>query len=386
MIMLHNSEKMWYNIRIIFGENMRYIYQNTDWHCFRWCGEKIQNLLLEIKKSQGYLLGKMDSLGFDVKNNALLQVLTENIIKSSEIEGQILDKHLVRSSIARRLGIDIGGETPVSRDIEGVVEMMLDATQNYSSNMTKERLIGWHAALFPTGFSGMYKINVGGYRTDELGPMQIVSGYTGNEKIHYEAPKAGLLEGEMNELINYINTEKETDFLIQAGIVHLWFVILHPFDDGNGRIARALTDMILARSDDSKFRFYSMSSQIQKNRKSYYEVLEKTQKGSMDITNWLLWFLENLLIAIQSSGEITDKVLQKAEFWQKNSNLVFNERQIKVLNRFMDNFEGNLTTTKWAKMCNCSQDTANLDINDLIDKKILKKTGKGRATHYLLRK
>ena len=383
---MHNSEKMWYNIRIIFGESMKYIYQNTDWHSFRWYGEKIQNLLLEIKKSQGYLLGKMDSLGFDVKNNALLQVLTENIIKSSEIEGQILDKHLVRSSIARRLGIDIGGETPVSRDIEGVVEMMLDATQNYSSNMTKERLIGWHAALFPTGFSGMYKINVGNYRNDELGPMQVISGYTGNEKIHYEAPKAGLIEGEMNELINYINTEKETDFLIQAGIVHLWFVILHPFDDGNGRIARALTDMILARSDDSKFRFYSMSSQIQKNRKSYYEILEKTQKGSMDITNWLVWFLENLLIAIQSSGEITDKVLQKAEFWQKNSNLVFNERQIKVLNRFMDNFEGNLTTTKWAKMCNCSQDTATLDINDLIDKKILKKTGKGRATHYLLRK
>ena len=363
---------------------MKYIYQNTDWHSFRWYGEKIQNLLLEIKKSQGYLLGKMDSLGFDVKNNALLQVLTENIIKSSEIEGQILDKHLVRSSIARRLGIDIGGETPVSRDIEGVVEMMLDATQNYSSNMTKERLIGWHAALFPTGFSGMYKINVGNYRNDELGPMQVISGYAGKEKIHYEAPSALILEKEMNEFLNYINTDNEYDSLIKAGIVHLWFVILHPFDDGNGRIARALTDMILARSDDSKFRFYSMSSQIQKNRKSYYEVLEKTQKGSMDITNWLLWFLENLLIAIQSSGEITDKVLQKAEFWQKNSNLVFNERQIKVLNRFMDNFEGNLTTTKWAKMCNCSQDTASLDINDLIAKKIMKKVGKGRATHYLL--
>ena len=377
---------MWYNIRIIFGESMKYIYQNTDWHNFRWYGEKIQNLLLEIKKSQGYLLGKMDSLGFDVKNNALLQVLTENIIKSSEIEGQILDKHLVRSSIARRLGIDIGGETPVSRDIEGVVEMMLDATQNYSSNMTKERLIGWHAALFPTGFSGMYKINVGNYRNDELGPMQVISGYAGKEKIHYEAPSALILEKEMNEFLNYINTDNEYDSLIKAGIVHLWFVILHPFDDGNGRIARALTDMILARSDDSKFRFYSMSSQIQKNRKSYYEVLEKTQKGSMDITNWLLWFLENLLIAIQSSGEITDKVLQKAEFWQKNSNLVFNERQIKVLNRFMDNFEGNLTTTKWAKMCNCSQDTASLDINDLIAKKIMKKVGKGRATHYLLRK
>ena len=377
---------MWYNIRIIFGENMRYIYQNTDWHSFRWCGDKIQNLLLEIKKSQGYLLGKMDSLGFDVKNNALLQILTENIIKSSEIEGQILDKHLVRSSVARRLGIDIGGETPVSRDIEGVVEMMLDATQNYSAEMTKDRLIGWHAALFPTGYSGMYKINVGNYRTDELGPMQVISGYEGKEKIHYEAPPASILENEMDEFLNYINTNNEYDSLIKAGIVHLWFVILHPFDDGNGRIARALTDMILARSDDSKFRFYSMSSQIQKNRKSYYEVLEKTQKGSMDITNWLVWFLENLLAAIQSSGEITDKVLQKAEFWQKNSNLVFNERQIKVLNRFMDNFEDNLTTTKWAKMCNCSQDTANLDINDLIDKKILKKTGKGRATHYLLRK
>lgn len=377
---------MWYNIRIIFGEKMKYIYQNIDWHSFRWCGDKIQNLLFEIKKSQGYLLGKMDSLGFDVKNNALLQVLTENIIKSSEIEGQILDKHLVRSSIAKRLGIDIGGETFVSRDIEGVVEMMLDATQNYSSNMTKERLIGWHAALFPTGYSGMYKINVGNYRTDELGPMQVISGYEGKEKIHYEAPPASILENEMDEFLNYINTNNEYDSLIKAGIVHLWFVILHPFDDGNGRIARALMDMILARSDDSKFRFYSMSSQIQKNRKSYYEVLEKTQKGSMDITNWLLWFLENLLIAIQSSGEITDKVLQKAEFWQKNSNLVFNERQIKVLNRFMDNFEGNLTTTKWAKMCNCSQDTASLDINDLIAKKIMKKVGKGRATHYLLRK
>ena len=365
---------------------MEYIYENPDWHSFRWCGDKIQKLLFDIKKAQGYLFGKMDSLGFDIKNNALLQVLTENIIKSSEIEGQFLDKHLVRSSVARRLGIDIGGETGVSGDIEGVVEMMLDATQDYSKEMSKERIIGWHAALFPTGYSGMYKINVGNYRTDELGPMQVVSGYTGKEKVHYEAPRAELLEKEMNELISYINTEKETDYLIQAGIVHLWFVILHPFDDGNGRIARALTDMILSRSDDSKFRFYSMSVQIQKNRKNYYEILEKTQKGSMDITNWLVWFLENLLAAIKSSGEITDKVLQKAEFWQKHANTVFNERQIKVLNRFLENFEGNLTTTKWAKMCNCSQDTANLDINDLINKKILNKAGKGRATHYLLRK
>lgn len=364
---------------------MQYIYQNPYWHSFTYCGVKIQNLLLEIKKAQGYLLGKMDALGFDVKNNALLQVLTENIIKSSEIEGQILDKYLVRSSIARRLGIDIGGETPVSRDIEDVVEMMLDATQNYAQNMTKERIIGWHAALFPTGFSGMYKINVGSYRTDELGPMQVVSGYAGKERVHYEAPPAEFLETEMQDLIDYINSDTKEDFLIKAGVVHLWFVILHPFDDGNGRIARALTDMILARSDDSKFRFYSMSSQIQKNRKNYYTILEKTQKGSMDVTNWLVWFLENLLAAIQSSGEIINQVLKKAEFWQKFSNIAFNERQIKVLNRFLDNFEGNLTTTKWAKMCNCSQDTATLDINDLIDKKILKRIGKGRSTHYALR-
>ena len=262
--------------------------------------------------------------------------------------------------------------------------MMLNATQNYSDKMTKERLIGWHAALFPTGYSGMYKIDIGNYRTDKLGQMQVVSGYNGNEKIHYEAPCAHLLESEMNELIDYINTEKETDYLIQAAIIHLWFIILHPFDDGNGRIARALTDMILARSDESKFRFYSMSSQIQKNRKSYYEILEKTQKGTMNITNWLIWFLENLLISIKSSEKITTKVLEKAQFWQKHSNTIFNERQIKVLNRFMDNFEGNLTTTKWAKMCNCSQDTAALDIKDLINKKILKKTGKARSTHYVL--
>ena len=363
---------------------MRYIYQNPDWNRFTWCGEKVEKLLLDIKKSQGFLLGRMDNLGFDVKNNALLQVLTENIIKSSEIEGQILDKHLVRSSIARRLGIENAGETVTSRDIEGVVEMMLDATQNYNSPMNKERLIGWHAALFPTGYSGMYKITVGRYRTDKLGKMQVVSGYYGKEKIHYEAPPANILKDEMDKLINYINSENDTDYVIQSAIIHLWFVILHPFDDGNGRIARALSDMILTRSDDSKYRFYSMSSQIQKNRKNYYKILEKTQKGSMDITDWLIWFLENLLLAIESSDEIINQVLKKAEFWQKNANIIFNERQIRTLNRYLDNFKGHLTTMKWAKMNNCSQDTATLDINDLINKKILKRVGKGRATHYEL--
>ena len=363
---------------------MKYIYQNADWRKFFWCGEKIQKLLLEIKKSQGYLLGKMGVLGFDVQNDATLQILTENIIKSSEIEGEILNRKSVCSSVALRLGIDIGGEIQISRNIEGITEMMLDATQNYDKPMTKERLIGWHAALFPTGYSGIYKIKVGQYRDDEFGSMKVVSGYEGREKVHYEAPPAQFLEKEMTDLINYINSNDETDNLIKAAIVHLWFVIIHPFDDGNGRIARALADMILARSDENKFRFYSMSSQIQKNRKSYYHILETTQNGSMDITNWLVWFFENLLGAIQSSDEILFDVIQRAEFWHKNSNIIFNARQKKVLNRFMDNFKGHLTTTKWAKICNCSQDTATLDIKDLIDKKILKKLGSGRSTHYVL--
>ena len=364
---------------------MKYIYQNADWHEFRYVGDKLQNLLFEIKKSQGYLLGKMDSLGFEIKNSANFKIITENIIKSSEIEGETLNLHEVRSSVARRLGIDIAGEVQTSRNIEGIVDMMIDATQNCNTPITHERLIGWHAALFPTGYSGMNKINVGSYRDDKLGPMQVISGYMGKEKIHYQAPDANILQKEMSDLIDYINENKTDDLLVKAGIVHLWFVILHPFDDGNGRIARALTDMILAKSDNSDYRFYSMSSQIQQNRKNYYEILEKTQKGSLDITDWLIWFLENLLIAIKSSDNILKEVIQKAEFWQKNSGIIFNERQKKVLNRFMDDFKGNLTTSKWAKMCNCSQDTATNDINDLISKKILKRVGDGRNIHYLLK-
>lgn len=362
---------------------MKYIYQNTDWHSFKWCGEKINNLLLDIQKAQGYLLGKMDILGFEVKNNALLNVLTENILKSSEIEGEILNKEQVHSSVARKLGIDLNKNINIERNIEGVVDMMFDAIQNFDKVLTEERLFGWHASLFPTGYSGMYKIEVAKYRTDGKGSMQVVSGHVGKEKIHYEAPPANILKREMNYLIDYINNDT-SNLIIKAGIVHLWFVILHPFEDGNGRIARALTDMILSKNDNTSFRFYSMSSQIQKNRKSYYKILEETQKGSMDVTNWLIWFLENLLIAINSSEDILKNVLKRAEFWQKNTNITFNERQKKVLNRFMDDFKGNLTTTKWAKMCNCSQDTATRDINDLIDKKILKKVGTGRSTHYIL--
>lgn len=363
---------------------MKYIYQNSDWHSFRWCGEKITNLLLQIQKAQGYLFGKMDALGFEVKSSAVLNVLTENILKSSEIEGEILNKEQVHSSVARKLGLEFNKNINIERNIEGVVEMMFDATQNFDKPLTEERLFGWHAALFPTGYSGMYKIDVAKYRTDKTGPMQVVSGYLGKQRIHYEAPDAKVLQEEMKYLIKYINEEKDTNLLIKAGIVHLWFVILHPFDDGNGRIARALTDMMLAKSDDSPYRFYSMSSQIQKNRKAYYEILEKTQKESMDITDWLVWFLENLLCAVNSSEEILKGVLRRAEFWQKNIDTVFNERQRKVLNRFMDDFKGNLTTSKWAKMCNCSQDTATRDISDLIEKKILKRMGTGRTTHYKL--
>lgn len=363
---------------------MKYIYQNTDWHSFKWCGEKITNLLLDIQKAQGYLLGKMDALGFEVKENALLNVLTENILKSSEIEGELLNKEQVRSSVARRLGLNYDSSINVERNIEGVVEMMIDATQNFAHAISEERLFGWHASLFPTGYSGMYKIEVGQYRSDKNGPMQVISGSIGREKIHYEAPEAKSLKKEMNYLIDYINKNHSDNLLIKASIIHLWFATLHPFEDGNGRIARALTDVILAQQDDTKYRFYSVSSQIQKTRKSYYSILEKTQKGSMDITNWVVWFLETLLAAIKSSEYILSGVLKKAEFWQKHNNLIFNERQKNVLNRFMDNFKGNLTTTKWAKMCNCSQDTATRDISDLIGKKILKKDGEGRNTNYKL--
>lgn len=362
---------------------MKYIYQNPDWHNFRYDKEKIQNLLLEIKKAQGFLLGKMETLGFEVQNSANLKLQTENIIKSHEIEGEMLPISEVRSSIAGRLGIDIAGEVHSSERVNGVVEMMLDAVCNYDAPLTSQRLIGWHAALFPTGYSGMHKITVGSYRDDSLGVMQVVSGSIGREKVHYEAPPACVLAKETEDLLDYVNNDA-SDELIKAGIAHLWFVILHPFDDGNGRIARTITDMLLAKSDNSPLRFYSMSAQIQKKRKGYYEILERTQKGSMDITQWLVWFLENLLIAINSSEEILSDVIFRAKFWQKNSGIVFSLRQKKVLNRFLDNFKGNLTTAKWAKICNCSQDTATNDINDLIKKNILKKVGEGRSVHYIL--
>jgi len=362
-----------------------YIYENSNWANFIWDKEIIFNLLSQVKLKQGYLLGKMDILGFELKEKALLSVLTEDVIKSSEIEGQILNTEQVRSSIAKRLGIHLGGNILVERSVEGIVEMMLDATQNFSKAVTEERLLGWQSAMFPSGFSGLHRIKTGCYRDDSNGPMQVVSGAVGHDKVHYQAPDANVLKHEMDNFLNYINQENGTvDLIIKAGIVHLWFVILHPFEDGNGRIARALTDMLLARSENSSNRFYSMSSRVKKVRKSYYQALEITQQSSLDITPWLKWFLENLIMAIDDSEILLKSILQKAEFWQIHQNKSLNERQIKILNKLLTDFEGNLTTIKWAKMCNCSQDTATRDIADLIDKEILIKHGEARATHYVI--
>lgn len=360
-----------------------YIYENKDFPNFVYDKDKIFDLLAKVKAKQAYLLGKMDMLGFEVKEKAMLNVLTEEVIKSSEIEGEILDPKQARSSIARRLGMHSGGNINIERNVEGIVDMMLDAMQNPSKEMTHERLYGWQSAMFPGGFSGLYRIKIGAYRDDSNGPMQVVSGAMGKEKVHYEAPKAESLETLMSELIDYINNSND-DCILKSGIVHLWFVIIHPFDDGNGRIARALSDMLLARCENSPNQFYSMSSQIKNVRKSYYEALEITGSATLNITSWLIWFLETLIMAIENSGELLKSVLQKAEFWQRHQNTPLNERQIKVLNRVLDDFKGNLTTTKWAKMTNSSQDTAARDIQDLINKGILTKHGEARATHYLL--
>lgn len=364
---------------------MAYIWQNSSYPNFTYNKELILSLLSQVKLKQGYLLGKMSGLGFENNKRTVLNVLTQDIIKTSEIEGLELNIDQVRSSLAKKLGLDIENDIYIERNVEGIVDMMLDATQNYDKPLTHDRLFGWQAAMFPSGRSGLYKIVVGNYRDDKDGPMQVVSGAIGHERVHYEAPPAETLEDEMSKLLDFINEENDVDLIIKAGIVHLWFVIIHPFEDGNGRIARALTDLLLARSEHSSNRYYSMSSQIKKVRPSYYKILEITQKDNIDITQWLKWFLENLLCAIDNSDEILSNVLRKAEFWQRNQNLSLNERQIKILNKLFDNFEGKLTTSKWAKICSCSQDTATRDIVDLIEKDILIKEGEARATNYVLK-
>jgi len=359
-----------------------YIHEQDNWPYFNWDNNKVLLKLGETRNLQGKLLGKMETLGFDLQNEAVLDTLTLDVIKSSEIEGEFLEKEQVRSSIARRLGLDIAGSVYSERNVEGVVEMMLDATQRYSAPLTSDRLFDWHAALFPTGRSNMYKIIVADWRKD---PMQVVSGPMGKEKVHYEAPKPELVAQEMDVFLDWFENEDGLDLVLKAAIAHLWFVTIHPFDDGNGRITRAITDMLLARSDKSVQRFYSMSAQIRVERKEYYNILEKTQKRNLDITEWILWFLNCLTNAINSTEEILSKVFYKAEFWKFHSTTILNERQHKMINKLLDGFNGKLTTSKWGKINKCSQDTALRDIQDLIQKGILQKEASGgRSTNYEL--
>lgn len=361
-----------------------YIHELTGWPHFIWDQVQIANLLAEVRYLQGRLLGRMESLGFQLREEANLVTLTQDVVKTSAIEGEKLDAEQVRSSIAKRLGMAIGAATPLDRHAEGIVEIMLDATSHYNAPLTQERLFGWHAALFPTGRSGMHRIIVGNWRTEVSGVMQVVSGPIGRERVHFEAPSYKRLSNEMESFINWFNTSK-MELILKSALAHFWFVTIHPFDDGNGRIARAIADMLLARSEKSKQRFYSMSAQIQRERKAYYDVLENSQKGSLDITRWMEWFLNCLQHALLASDEILEKVLTKAKFWQLHSEESFNERQRSVINRLLDGFDGKLNSSKWAKLTKCSQDTALRDINDLLQREILlKEEAGGRSTSYIL--
>ncbi|GMR18421.1 MAG: Fic family protein [Gammaproteobacteria bacterium] len=362
-----------------------YLWEQSGWPAFTWDERSLAKTLAHVSKEQGRLLGKMEALGFDLRSEAHLRTLTEDVVKSSEIEGEMLAPDQVRSSIARRLGLDVGGLVPADRNVEGVVEMMLDATGNYAEALTEERLFAWHASLFPTGRSGMSKIRVGSWRDDSSGPMQVVSGPVGREKVHYEAPPAERLPDEMAKFLRWLEQPGDIDPLLIAGLAHLWFVTVHPFDDGNGRIARAIADMALARSEKTGQRFYSMSAQIRREQKGYYNILEQTQKKELDVTRWQDWFLTCLLRAIEGAQGTLAAVLGKARFWERFAKQPLNERQIKVLNRLLDGFEGKLTTSKWAKLARCSQDTAYRDILDLIDRGALQKdAGGGRSTSYSL--
>ncbi len=343
-------------------------------------------LLAQAHRQQGYLLGRMADMGEMLRNQATLQALSDEVIKSSEIEGEQLNRDTVRSSIARRLGVDAGALAPIDRSVEGVVDMVLDATGHFDKPLTTDRLFGWHAALFPTGFSNLIKIRIGNWRNDASGPMEVVSGPIGRQKVHYQAPPAHKLDAEMADFLLWFNVDQNHDPLIKAGLAHLWFVTIHPFDDGNGRIARAVGDMALARAENSAQRFYSLSSQIRLERNNYYDMLERTQKGSLDVTDWLEWFLGCLLRAMQSAEGILDAVLLKAHFWQRWAGTPMNERQIKLLNRLVDGFDGKLTNKKWATIAKCSADTALRDISDLVERGVLVKSGAGgRSTSYELK-
>ncbi|NNE30141.1 MAG: Fic family protein [Saprospiraceae bacterium] len=362
-----------------------YIYNRKDWPNLFWDADNLLGLLSVVRNKQGILTGKMGSIGFNLQNEAYLETLSQDVIKSSEIEGEILDTGQVRSSVARKLGIDIGGLVESERHVDGVVEMMMNATQQWSDVLNEERLFGWHSALFPSGRSGLNKIIVGDWRDNSTGPMQVVSGPMGKETVHFQAPPAEKISNEMEKFFHWVNSENNIDPVLKAAISHLWFVTIHPFEDGNGRIARAITDMMLCRSEKKTQRFYSISSQINLQKKEYYEMLESAQKGSLDITDWLQWFLGCMEKAIDSSSEIVQKIISKHMFWNEHKASTFNKRQKKIIELLFGGFFGKLTTSKWAKINKCSQDSALRDIQDLMKKGVLKKSESGgRSTSYEL--
>ena len=362
-----------------------YIHELEDWPRFRWDTDRLAETLASVRHQQGRLIGRMEALGFDLRREAVLEMLTCDVVQSSAIEGEKLEAEQVKSSIARRLGMDVGALRPADRHVEGIVEMMLDATARYDQALTAERLFGWHAALFPTGRSGMTKIGVGAWRDDGRGPMRVVSGPIGKERVHFTAPAADRLVNEMVAFLDWFNKPAEIDEVLKAGLSHLWFVTIHPFDDGNGRIARAIADMALARSERSPQRCYSMSTQIHQERQAYYEILERTQKGTLEITPWMEWFLGCLGRAIGGAREILGAVLAKARFWESLRGAPLNDRQRLVLNRLLDGVEGKLTTSKYAKLAKCSQDTALREILPLVERGILVRGPEGgRSTSYAL--
>lgn len=362
-----------------------WIHEQPDWPDFKWDDATLAPLLAEIRHQQGRLLGRMESMGFSLRQEASLNTLTSDVVKSSAIEGEVLATDEVRSSIAQRLGIDIGGILPVSRHVDGIVDVMLDATQRYQQSLTKERLYAWHGALFPTGRSGLYTITVGAWRSESAGAMQVVSGSFGREKVHFEAPHAGRLSKEMSVFLDWFENEKGLDPVLKAGIAHFWFVTLHPFEDGNGRIARAIADMALARADKTPFRFYSMSTQIEAERKTYYRELEAQQRGTVSITLWLQWFLECLGRAISNAEILLHAVIYKAKVWEHAHAFPINERQTLIVNRMLDGFQGHMNTSKYATLAKCSTDTALRDIKALLKWEVfIQNPGGGRSTSYCL--
>jgi Fic family protein len=375
---------MAFNLRMNSGEKT-YIWQSDVWPKWRYDLSAIADQLTAVSHAQGLLMGRLADVGMAVRDQASIATLTDEVVKTSEIEGEVLNADSVRSSVARHLGLDIGAVAPVDRHVDGVVDMVLDATLNSDKPLSAERLFGWHAALFPTGYSGLNKIITGQWRDDADGPMQVVSGPVGRRKVHFEAPPAHALPKETADFITWANAATGEPALVKAGLAHLWFVTVHPFDDGNGRMARAVGDLFLARADSSPQRFYSLSAQIQRERKDYYDILERTQKGTMDVTQWLAWFLGTLNRAVESAHSTLEKVLVKALFWQRLAGVALNERQLKLLNRMLDGFEGKLTSSKWAAIAKCSPDTALRDITQLLALGVLQKSnGAGRSAGYLL--